>query len=444
MSEAQKRYHEWLLEQDPQEILNHAYEYCLRNDILLTLEYDDISAEQAQVLLQQTDPLSEIFSAYERDSTEQRTAIISCIENRADELIARQKEEIKTDIKERKDTMEIKIYQINSARDTDERMFRGLEPSQEVDSRIYDMVFEGEVEGKRLEDIYHIFNQDHPEGFMGRSLSVSDVVEVVESSSVTPGYYFCDSFGFTPIDFEPDETQTVEKNMIRVVMLEPDKVARITEIPSGLAGLQQTVDGYIEAIYPFEEEDVCLICNEEGKVQGLPLNRAVRYADTITEMSYPELCAYLREAAEKGEQQTAYITFSQDSFSEPYSEEARTYAVSSNNKAFLPNMGGYSIFGYCMDGSDPCARLDHCMADEHGGKDGWKIERCYTKEKGPILDIIAGKCFICGCGGENFGSLTEAQATKYANMFKNPEHFFYLDGELQSVPILSRKSEPER
>lgn len=35
--------------------------------------------------------------------------------------------------------------------------------------------------------------------------------------------------------------------------------------------------GYIEAYYPFEEP-VCIVCNEEGKINGLPLNRAV-YAD---------------------------------------------------------------------------------------------------------------------------------------------------------------------
>ena len=36
------------------------------------------------------------------------------------------------------------------------------------------------------------------------------------------------------------------------------------------------------------------------------------------------------------------------------------------------------------------------MADEHGGKDGWKIEKCYVKDDSnrEMLDIIAGKFFI--------------------------------------------------
>ena len=35
---------------------------------------------------------------------------------------------------------------------------------------------------------------------------------------------------------------------------------------------------YIEAIYPYEDP-VALVCNEEGKLEGLPLNRALRDED---------------------------------------------------------------------------------------------------------------------------------------------------------------------
>ena len=43
-----------------------------------------------------------------------------------------------------------------------------------------------------------------------------------------------------------------------------------------LESMQKIVDGYIQAIYPFEDEELALICNEEGKLIGLPLNRALR------------------------------------------------------------------------------------------------------------------------------------------------------------------------
>lgn len=76
---------------------------------------------------------------------------------------------------------------------------------------------------------------------------------------------------------------------------------------------------------------------------------------------------------------TGYIVFSSDNFEKEYSEESRTYVISSDSKAFHPEMGGYSIFGSSLDGSDIDVRLDMYMACERGGKYGWKIEKCYIK-----------------------------------------------------------------
>lgn len=61
---------------------------------------------------------------------------------------------------------------------------------------------------------------------------------------------------------------------IKVVMVEPGKFARITTIENDLDSLQKAVDGNIQAIYPFEDE-VALVCNEEGKCMKLPTNRAL-------------------------------------------------------------------------------------------------------------------------------------------------------------------------
>lgn len=94
-------------------------------------------------------------------------------------------------------------------------------------------------------------------------------------------------------------------------------------------------------------------------------------------MTYGELKSYFRNAERKREHLTGYIVFSPASFTQEYSVEARTYVVSSNNKAFQPNMGGYSIYGSSLDGTDFGVRLEAYMASERGGKDGWQIERCY-------------------------------------------------------------------
>ncbi len=65
---------------------------------------------------------------------------------------------------------------------------------------------------------------------------------------------------------------------MKVLMVEPGKVPYETEIDSGLKSLQAAVDGSIQAVYPYEEP-VAIICNEEGKLDGLPLNRALRDED---------------------------------------------------------------------------------------------------------------------------------------------------------------------
>lgn len=60
-----------------------------------------------------------------------------------------------------------------------------------------------------------------------------------------------------------------------VLIVEPEKEPVVEEISGGLRGMQKIVGGYIQAIYPFEEQ-VALVCNEEGILLGLPLNRALR------------------------------------------------------------------------------------------------------------------------------------------------------------------------
>ena len=52
----------------------------------------------------------------------------------------------------------------------------------------------------------------------------------------------------------------------------------MVEIGTGLRPLQKAVGGDIEVVYPYADP-VGLIVNEEGKINGLPLNRALRDED---------------------------------------------------------------------------------------------------------------------------------------------------------------------
>lgn len=104
--------------------------------------------------------------------------------------------------------MEIRIYQINPDKDQHRVMFlsfnvlSAFQGTSQPDSSIYDRVFEGTVDCATLEDVYRMFNCNHPEGYSGRNLSVSDIVEVIHNHGpVKSGHYFCDSFGFKKVEW---------------------------------------------------------------------------------------------------------------------------------------------------------------------------------------------------------------------------------------------------
>lgn len=62
---------------------------------------------------------------------------------------------------------------------------------------------------------------------------------------------------------------------MQVVVVEPKKKPMVQDISPDLESMQRIVGGSIQAVYPFEEP-AALICNEEGKLLDLPLNRALR------------------------------------------------------------------------------------------------------------------------------------------------------------------------
>ena len=87
----QQKYKEWLLTQSPEEILNHAYEYTVREDIVLAMEYHDLSDEQTKALLSSLAPLDEIFHDFEQIEGDHMDVIRGCIETRANDIIEDQR-----------------------------------------------------------------------------------------------------------------------------------------------------------------------------------------------------------------------------------------------------------------------------------------------------------------------------------------------------------------
>lgn len=65
-----------------------------------------------------------------------------------------------------------------------------------VDPAGYEKVYEYEAEEDvDLEDVFYIFNMEHPKDFLGHSLSVSDVV------ALDGKLYFCDSIGWKEMEW---------------------------------------------------------------------------------------------------------------------------------------------------------------------------------------------------------------------------------------------------
>ena len=102
--------------------------------------------------------------------------------------------------------MNVTLYQIIPELDNDHLMFRNLQAilqasNHQVPAELYETVFSGELEVQSLQDIFTIFNIAHPEGYRGRSMSVSDVVEIPASTGEND-FYFCEPIGYKKILFD--------------------------------------------------------------------------------------------------------------------------------------------------------------------------------------------------------------------------------------------------
>ena len=72
-----------------------------------------------------------------------------------------------------------------------------------------------------------------------------------------------------------------QNEKLRVILLKPGELAEIVEIDDNLESMQRLVEGNIEEYMPFEDAsdprigDCAVVCNEEGKMRGMELNRGI-------------------------------------------------------------------------------------------------------------------------------------------------------------------------
>ena len=92
MAAEQDKYRDWLKSQPPAEVLNHAYEYTVREDIVMAMEELELTDAQAQALLDSPTPLADVYRHFEKLETGYMDVIRDSIENRADDACKAQAE----------------------------------------------------------------------------------------------------------------------------------------------------------------------------------------------------------------------------------------------------------------------------------------------------------------------------------------------------------------
>ena len=91
------------------------------------------------------------------------------------------------------------------------------------------------------------------------------------------GDYVLDSEDFIDVDFKTvgEKEMSKDKKELDVLLVKPNESPQKVTIGAELKDLQEAVGGTITATYPFTDP-VAIVCNDEGKLLGLPMNRALR------------------------------------------------------------------------------------------------------------------------------------------------------------------------
>ena len=162
-------------------------------------------------------------------------------------------------------------------------------------------------------------------------------------------------------------------NEYRITITETLQKTVTVEAESREEAEQKVNDAWRRAEYILDAEDF----------QGVE----IKAEDPYVKLTYREMANLFSKANDRGHKPICgYIVFTEDSFEKQYPFESRTYAVSSNNKAYISGMGGYSIYGSSLDGSDVNVRLEMYMR----GENHWKVDYCYV-DKQDVESVVKYK-----------------------------------------------------
>ena len=89
----QSAYCLWLTAQPPEEILHHAYEYSVREDIILATEEMNLTPAQVRALLKSPTPLADVYKDFSKLETDYMSIVAQCVEDRADDLLKKEQQQ---------------------------------------------------------------------------------------------------------------------------------------------------------------------------------------------------------------------------------------------------------------------------------------------------------------------------------------------------------------
>ena len=92
--------------------------------------------------------------------------------------------------------------------------------------------------------------------------------------------------------------------------------------------------------------------------------------------NFGEISEIMQRANKEGRSIQGGIVFAKESYpNKEYTETQRTYLFGNDNKAFNPDLSGYSIFADCEDGTDNGVRIDIYMKNKK-----WFPEKFFVEE----------------------------------------------------------------
>lgn len=283
------------------EALQNSFEYISKQDIIYALNDADLTDSQCEALLNIPDPLDQIYDEYFDRETGYMEEFRDCIEKRAEYERTLQENDIFNKL-----NFELGLYnQINTIHPLDSekskvygialQTYEGGEPYGVLTVNLpHQMTDICEMIG--IKNAAYIDTNNFPWAtqLIYKGFAIDTGFTKKSGYCEYPLYQFNEEWlkSLKPIipernydlyekkyneakGIETEQDYEKKPEKLTVVCVEPDKPAYVKTIPSGLKSLQNEVGGYIEATYPWEDK-VAIICNEEGKIIGLPSNRFLK------------------------------------------------------------------------------------------------------------------------------------------------------------------------